>query len=77
MRNSRLSQVGRAAAMCAALCFVPSAIALAEENAGNTAPSTGLGYGGAYWFGLVAGLLMFAVRYALDVRKSHLAQYGK
>jgi hypothetical protein len=39
--------------------------------------SSGLGLGGAYLFGLFAGLVMFAVGYAIDVRKSHLAAYGK
>jgi hypothetical protein len=68
-------QVVRAVYVCV-LCSAPAASALADEGAEATL-SSGLGLGGAYLFGLVAGLVMFAVRYAMDVRKSHLHQYGK
>lgn len=59
-----------------ALCSTPASSALADEGA-EASMSSGLGLGGAYLFGLLAGLIMFAVRYAMDVRKSHLHEYGK
>ncbi len=59
-----------------ALCSAPLASALADEGAEATL-SSGLGLGGAYLFGVLAGLVMFAVKYAMDVRKSHLHEYGK
>ena len=59
-----------------ALCSAPAASALADEGA-EASMSSGLGLGGAYLFGLLAGGVMFAVRYAMDVRKSHLHEYGK
>jgi hypothetical protein len=37
---------------------------------------SGLGLGGAYLFGSLAGLALFGVRLALDVRKRHLAEHG-
>jgi hypothetical protein len=56
---------------------MPSALALADASKSAEKLGTGLGYGGAYLFGLAAGIAMFGIRYALDVRRSHLATYGK
>lgn len=70
-------EVVRAACVCALLVSASPLVALADPGKSKEPPSTGLGYGGAYLFGLAAGLAMFGVRYALDVRKAHLAAYGK
>jgi hypothetical protein len=75
MAKRARDQVVRVVVVCA-LGSVPAAVALANESA-EASLSSGLGLGGAYLFGLLAGLIMFAVRYAIDVRKSHLAAYGK
>jgi hypothetical protein len=75
MTKRARDQVVRAVFVCA-LGSVPAAVALADEGA-EASLSSGLGLGGAYLFGLFAGLVMFAVGYAIDVRKSHLAAYGK
>jgi hypothetical protein len=56
---------------------MPCALVLADAGGGKEELSTGLGLGGAYLFGVAAGLVMFGIRYALDVRKTHLATYGK
>ena len=77
MPNNARHRVGRAAWVCALLSLLPSALALADAGKDSEELDTGLGYGGSYLFGLAAGLLMFGVRYALDVRKAHLAEYGK
>jgi hypothetical protein len=74
MKHARV-RVAEAAYVCA-LWSTP-ALALADEAKAPEISGTGLGLGGAYLFGLAAGLIMFAVRYALDVRRSHLAEYGK
>lgn len=68
-------RVAEVAYVCA-LWSAP-ALALADGEKDGQVSGSGLGLGGAYLFGLAAGLIMFAVRYALDVRRSHLAEYGK
>ena len=75
MSERARDQVVRAVYVCA-LCSAPAASALADERA-QASMSSGLGLGGAYLFGVLAGLVMFAVKYAMDVRKSHLHEYGK
>jgi hypothetical protein len=75
-KNAR-QQVGRAAWVCALLLCSGSTLAFADADKAGEELGSGLGLGGAYLFGLSAGLLMFGVRYALDVRKAHLAEYGK
>jgi hypothetical protein len=77
MARRTRDEVGRAAGVCAFLCCSPASLALAEASKDSEPASSGLGYGGAYLFGLAAGLLMFAIRYAIDARKAHLAAYGK
>lgn len=74
MTKRARDQVVRVLYVCA-LGSAPAALALADD--GEASVSSGLGLGGAYLFGLLAGVAMFGVRYALDVRKSHLAEYGK
>lgn len=62
---------------CVCALWSAPALALADAEKSGQMSGTGLGLGGAYLFGMAAGLIMFAVRYALDVRRSHLAEYGK
>jgi hypothetical protein len=77
MARVELGGVGQRACVCVAswLALAGSAAADAADAAGP--PSTGLGLGGAYLFGLGAGLAIFGVRYALTQREAHLAEYGK
>jgi hypothetical protein len=77
MPNSARHEVGRAAWVCALLICTSSTLALADAGKDSEELGSGLGLGGAYLFGLSAGLLMYGVRYALDIRKAHLAEYGK
>jgi hypothetical protein len=74
MARVELGEVGQRACVC-----VASWLALAGSAAADAAGplGTGLGLGGAYLFGVCAGLAIFGVRYALAQRKVHLAEYGK
>jgi hypothetical protein len=76
MPMSLQNKVGRAVCVCA-LGGLPAAVAVADAGKAAEKAGTGFGLGGAYLFGLAAGLAIFAIRYALDVRKTHLAAYGK
>jgi len=75
MARSGIGKVGRAACVCAAFWGAASHVLADADKAAPT--GSGLGLGGSYLFGVAAGLVMFGALYAMDVRKAHLAVYGK
>ena len=77
MMRSSLREVGRLAPLCATSWLAASGLACADAGVPGADAGSGLGLGGAYLFGLIAGFAMFGIRYALEVRKSHLAAFGK
>jgi hypothetical protein len=77
MARGELAEVGQGVRVCVASWLALAGNAAAEDAEAAGALSSGLGLGGAYLFGLLAGLAIFGVRYALAQRKAHLAEYGK
>lgn len=77
MARVELGEVGQRACVCVAGWFALAGSAAADAPEASEPASTGLGLGGAYLFGVCAGLAIFAVRYALAQRKAHLTEYGK
>lgn len=75
MRRDVLGRVGQQACVCVALVCALCSSARADDA--NAADGSGLGLGGAYLFGLIAGLAVFGLRHALMQRKAHLASHGK
>jgi len=77
MARAELGEVGQRVCVCVASWLVLHGGAAADDPDAAAPLSSGLGLGGAYLFGLLAGLAIFAVRYAVSQRKTHLAEYGK
>jgi hypothetical protein len=77
MTRAALAEVGQLACVCVASFLALQSGAAAADAEPEGPLSSGLGMGGAYLFGLLSGLVIFAVRYALEQRKQHLAEYGK
>jgi hypothetical protein len=77
MVRVELGEVGQGVRVCVASWLALAGSAAAEDADAADSLSSGLGLGGAYLFGLLAGLAIFAVRYAVAQRKAHLAEYGK
>jgi hypothetical protein len=75
MLRDVIGRVGQQACVCVALVCALCSGARAEDA--SAANGSGIGLGGAYLFGLIAGLAIFGLRHALMQRKAHLANHGK